>query len=151
MYTIEPETRLVNTLIVEWRKMELNFWQKSLELELDDIKKKSAHVWFNHVFAICSEFLNDDKEESVTADAATKTSNFFNTLKMFVELSSVGDYFIRLKQLKICYKLFELSNTTTEYRDVLLHSLWNLYNYFDVLYSQVIQTNIQEQKVILIF
>jgi midasin (ATPase involved in ribosome maturation) len=59
-YTIEPEMRLVNGLIVDWRKLELLFWQKnSLELEIEQIRSKESHVWFNHVFAICVEFLNN--------------------------------------------------------------------------------------------
>ncbi len=136
MYTIEPETRLVNSLIVEWRKMELSFWQRSLDLELDDIRKKSAHVWFNHVLAICAEFL--EKED-------TSQDEFFNALKKFIELSSVGDYFIRLRQLKVCFRLFERAEPS-ERRECLLHSLWNVYNYFDVLYSQVIRANSAEKK-----
>lgn len=139
MYTIEPECRLVNSLIVEWRKMELSFWQKSLELEQDAIKKRNAHVWFNHVLAICIEFLNNVEDEA-------NDKSFFDTLKTFVELSSNGDYFIRLKQLKICYRIFELSDTNNSNRQHLLHSLWNVYNYFDVLYSSIIQGNISDQK-----
>jgi len=135
-YTIEPETRLINSLIVDWRKMELSFWQKSLDLELDDIKKKSGHVWFNHVFAICAEFLSH----------VFSTDDFFKALKKFIELSSIGDYFIRLKQLKICYKLFEQHTDPSDTRELLLVSLWNVHNYFDVLYSQVIRSNIIEQK-----
>lgn len=145
MYSIEPETRLVNALIVDWRKMELTFWQKSLELELETIKKRSAHIWFNHLFAICTEFLNDND------DTDEKQNEFFNALKKFIELSSIGDYFIRMKQLKICYKIFESNEQHNDKREGLLHSLWNVYNYFDVLYSHVIQDNINEQQVRFIF
>lgn len=140
MYTIEPETRLINTLIVDWRKMELTFWQKSLNNELEAIRRKNGHVWFNHVFAICAEFMRNEPENN-------NENEFFDSLKLFVEYSSFGDYFIRLRQLKICYRMFELSDKENKNRESLLYTLWNVYNYFDVLFSQFIQDNLKSEKV----
>ena len=140
MFTIEHDTRLVNALIVDWRKMELVFWQKSLDNELESVRKKSGHVWFNQVFAICAEFMRSEP-------GANDGTEFFDSLKRFVEYSSVGDYFVRLRQLKICYRMFERSGKENKNRESLLFTLWNVYNYFDVLFSQFIQDNLNDQKV----
>ena len=61
-YSLEAELKQINELIVEWRKLELTFWQNSLELEYYEIKKKTAHVWFYNMFSVCIEFINESNE-----------------------------------------------------------------------------------------
>ena len=99
-YSLESELKLINELIVEWRKLELKFWQNSLELEYYAIKKKTAHVWFYNMFAVCVEYLHDSNEWF-------NNTELLETLMQFIQTSTIGEYFIRMKNLKMCAQIFE--------------------------------------------
>ena len=129
MTSIEAEIKQVSLLIVEWRKFELTFWQKSLDIELLSMRNKTAQNWFNHVFSICAEYLKGEVDQN----------EFLFTLKQFMELSLTGDYFIRLKQLKLCYKIFSGNEHLTD-------CLWSVFSFYDTLYSKLINENISNEK-----
>ena len=75
MTSIEAEVKQVSLLIVEWRKFELAYWEKSLDTELLTLRNKTAQNWFNHVFAICAEY----------SGGGVDTDEFMLTLKQFME------------------------------------------------------------------
>jgi midasin len=129
MTSIEAEIKQVSLLIVEWRKFELTYWQKSLDIELMRMRNKTAQNWFNHVFSICTEFLKGQVD----------TDEFLFTLKQFMELSLTGDYFIRLKQLKLCANIFVSNEQLTD-------CLWSVFSCYDTLYSKLINENIANEK-----
>ena len=132
MTSIESETKQLSLIIVEWRKYELNFWQKSLDLELLKVRNRTAYNWFNHIFAICSEYSKNQVDDF----------EFLMTLKQFIEFSLNGDYSIRLKQLKLCYDIFKNDPNNK----VLTDTLWNVYNYYSVLYSPLLLDDLNAHK-----
>ncbi len=134
MTSIENETKQISLIIIEWRKFELSFWSKSLDLELLNLRNKTAQNWFNHVFAICIEFQTGQVDHI----------EFLVTLKKFIEFSLIGEYFIRLKQLKLCHDIFIVDNKKEN--KLLTDSLWSVFNYYDTVYSGLIKENLNNEK-----
>ena len=102
MTSIESETKQLSSIIVEWRKYELNFWQKSLDLELLKVRNRTAYNWFNHIFAILEYSKNQVND-----------FEFLMTLKQFIEFSLNCDYSIRLKSslnsAMTYFKMFQIT------------------------------------------
>jgi midasin len=147
-YSLEAELKQINELIVEWRKMELTFWQNSLELEYYEIKKKTAHVWFYNIFSCCAEFLKQSNDWF-------NNSEFLESLMQFIQTSTFGEYFIRMKNLKMCLQIFEnydvssssCSNSNPKARITeLKNSLHSIVSFFDTVFSKLILDDILKNK-----
>ena len=144
-YSLDAELKQINELIVEWRKMELKFWQNSLELEYYEIKKKTAHIWFYNIFSVCAEFINDSNDWF-------DNSELLETLMQFMQTSTFGEYFIRIKNLNLCLQIFENFNVSEsnfkQKRRVnsLKNALHCIISFFDSIFSKLILDDILKNK-----
>lgn len=91
-YSLDDELKRLNSLVVEWRKLELKHWLGSIELEIEKAKRASCFVWFFTLISVCVEFLSGKTEYA--EDELLKTFN------QFILSSTVGDYHIRIKNFK---------------------------------------------------
>ena len=128
-FSLDAEMRQVSSCIVDWRKTELDFWQKSsLEFERAQLKRKSSSHWFFHLFALCS--------------GVDSQQNPFNQLNSFMERSSYGDFRTRLSQLKLCSQLFCRNQG-------LKRTLDSLYVFYSSVFSDAIENKVNDQRVLI--
>jgi midasin len=133
IYGMEDELKKLSTLVVEWRKLELKYWLDSIDNELVKIKDKTSFIWFQNVYSVCNEFLNSDTSE---------INELMASLNQFVQSSTNGEYFIRLKCLKICHEIFKNSKNARKLNTV----LYSLINYYDVLFTKFIESQLNETR-----
>lgn len=128
-HSLDNELKLISSLIVEWRKLELNCWKESLELEAQNIEFNCSFKWFSHVFTVCNEYFKTPE----------KSNELFMLFKQFMETSPIGEYEIRLRILRLCFLLFK------DKKESILSTLWNVTNYFES-YLNLILAKILEKK-----
>ena len=141
-YSLEAELKQINELVVEWRKLELKFWLNSLQLEYYEIKKKTAYVWFFNIFAVCLEYVGTSESQLANEE------DLLSTLMKFIDSTTTGEYFIRMKCLKICTQIFSHYGSINKSGklDFLLNSLYSVYNYYDEIFSKLVLEDVLAKK-----
>lgn len=90
-FSLDEELKRLNSLVVEWRKLELKHWLGSIDLELEKSKRSACFVWFFTIISLCVEFVN---KSDYSDDEVLKTFN------QFILSSTVGDYHLRIKNFR---------------------------------------------------
>lgn len=90
-FSLDEELKRLNSLVVEWRKLELKHWLGSIDLELEKSKRSACFVWFFTIISLCVEFVN---KTDYSDDEVLKTFN------QFILSSTVGDYHLRIKNFR---------------------------------------------------
>lgn len=140
-YSLESELASLNSLVVEWRKLELKYWLNSIDIEMDKIRKSSGFIWFFNLFSVCVEFLTLD---------TIKLDELLGTLNRFVLSSTIGEYHVRMKNFKICLNLFSkftLPNLVESAKlDQLLKCLWSVYAFNEALFTKRVEAQLNANK-----
>lgn len=132
-YSLEIELKEIFNLIIEWRKIELISWKQLIELEEQDSKIKCFIRWFFHVFSIC---MNNEQLVNLS-----KENEIFNSLKEFLESSSILEFSSRLDIIKISFILCYKFGCNKK----ILKIFWYVYKYYN-FYSSFIAETINNHK-----
>ncbi len=138
-YSMEEELKGLSNLVIEWRKMELKYWLDSIDSEHLKIRKKTGFLWFYNVFNVCEEFLSNFDSDK---------NRLFQTLNQFLQNSTNGEYFVRLKCVELCYTIFK-GKTCTKQRSnlqTLADVLSSLINYHHTLFFNLIEHELDEVR-----
>ncbi len=115
-YALDVELKLISDLIIDWRKLELNYWKQLLTIELEQIEDNCGYVWFFHVYTVCLQFKCADADET------------YETLMQFMSTSPLGEFRLRLGILGMCFDLFKAS----EDKQSVCEILWNVLKYYEI-------------------
>ena len=120
-FNLDQELKEISSIVIEWRKLELDCWKQSLQLEEDSIEINCISTWFFHVFSVCVECLSD---------RADNFKNIFCVLNEFMRSSTIGEFSTRLEIIKMCSAICSLNKA---YKDInSLDAFWNLYKYYSL-------------------
>ncbi|CAG5129149.1 unnamed protein product, partial [Candidula unifasciata] len=115
----------ITSVIVSWRKLELSCWSSALDREEEKCKEKASHWWF-HLFQVTSAFVTAGPlPEGKDTDKAA----ILDSLKQFMESSTMGEYSFRLQMLLAFHcQLLYMDNSPVQKQ--LVHMLWNVYQFY---------------------
>ncbi|KAK3603576.1 hypothetical protein CHS0354_028005 [Potamilus streckersoni] len=143
----------ISALIVQWRKLELNCWNKALDNELKKVHQQASKWWF-YLYQIIMAALQDEsksndpqgdvqghstsesKKSNKGESSGSGQSELVKTLQQFVEQSSLGDFQVRLDML-LAYHCQLVTMETTPIQGMLMSLFWNLYQFYSQFSSVV--------------
>uniref|UniRef100_A0A670YNZ0 Midasin n=1 Tax=Pseudonaja textilis TaxID=8673 RepID=A0A670YNZ0_PSETE len=116
---------LITQMIIQWRKLELNGWSASLDSVMEQYTEKSMKHWFS-LYQMVEKY---QQEQSEKKTEEVNLTSVVDTLKLFIEGSTLGEFHTRLQML-LEFHCHVLLMTQKEENNVLCNVLWNLYNYY---------------------
>ncbi|KAG8124032.1 hypothetical protein E2320_019500 [Naja naja] len=111
---------LITQMIIQWRKLELN---------LDNVMKHYTEKSMKHWFSLYQMVEKYQQEQSEKKTEEINLASMVDTLKLFIEGSTLGEFHTRLQML-LEFHCHVLLMTQKEENNVLCNVLWNLYNYY---------------------
>ncbi|XP_070191391.1 midasin-like isoform X1 [Littorina saxatilis] len=111
----------VTALIVQWRKLELRCWSGALDIEVERCRRKASRWWF-HLYTLVSTYLSQAQSE-------TGMEELLNSLKQFIEGSSVGEFSPRL-DIVLAFHCHLVHAPFSPQRDHLLNLLWSVHQFY---------------------
>ncbi|KAK5577473.1 hypothetical protein RB653_002414 [Dictyostelium firmibasis] len=133
--SIQSHLNEVSSLIVRWRKLEIESWPSIFQSQEKEAEVKALKSWF-----ILYDLIND--EPSSAELEADNLSKNFHTLQQYLYSSSLGDFLTRIELLKSFYK--QLNSTikligtskNTDYKQKLSDIIYNIFKYFENFISR---------------
>uniref|UniRef100_A0A670YJS1 Midasin n=1 Tax=Pseudonaja textilis TaxID=8673 RepID=A0A670YJS1_PSETE len=118
---------LITQMIIQWRKLELNGWSASLDSVMEQYTEKSMKHWFS-LYQMVEKY---QQEQSEKKTEEVNLTSVVDTLKLFIEGSTLGEFHTRLQMLLEfhCHVLL-MTQKEENSKYVLCNVLWNLYNYY---------------------
>lgn len=132
----------ITEILVDWRKMEINYWLKCLETVSEKIDEKELSIWWFRFHTIINDFLKQNESDF------ENVKQFINTVKKFIETSSLGQFQIRLRIIKVfIYYLKHTTNIVDQSMTIwiALENVYNFYNHFSP--SILKQISIEKTKI----
>ncbi|KAN0037183.1 hypothetical protein ACTFIV_002519 [Dictyostelium citrinum] len=133
--SIQSHLNEISSLIVRWRKLEIESWPSIFQSQEKEAEVKALKSWF-----ILYDLIND--EPSSPELEAENLSKNFHTLQQYLYSSSLGDFLTRIELLKSFYK--QLNSTikligtskNTDYKQKLSDIIYNIFKYFENFISR---------------
>ncbi|KAL9652452.1 hypothetical protein ABK040_000025 [Willaertia magna] len=127
VHTLQDEIRKLSSLVIRWRRMELENWRGIYDLKAKEYKVKTITWWFRFYSLVCNSDFDSSEIDQTMKD-------FFEICDDFIRTSSIGDFEFRLDLLhNFCQhltaqieKLSNASPVQLKFRDL----LYNLYRYY---------------------
>ncbi|XP_042084236.1 midasin isoform X2 [Haplochromis burtoni] len=143
--SLRKELESVTQLIIQWRKLELSCWSRSLDNAMKRHTEKSTKHWFS-VYQLLERYLEEQRTETCTAEGVEhlSLSSVSSTLQAFLEGSTLGEFHTRLNML-LTFHCHLLLVPPQSGQEPLSSLLWNLYKYYNQ-FSQGIQTKITQHR-----
>ncbi|KAH9415304.1 AAA ATPase midasin [Dermatophagoides pteronyssinus] len=130
----------ITEILVEWRKMEINYWLKCLDMVSEKINEKELSIWWFRFYTIINDFLQTKQSDF------ENFKQFIDTVKKFIENSTFGQYEIRLKIIKVFIYYLKHSNLNTTIW-IALENVYNFYNHFSLtIFKQISQEKAKIEK-----
>ncbi|RUS90710.1 hypothetical protein EGW08_001514, partial [Elysia chlorotica] len=120
--SLSPQLAEITSVIVEWRKLELNCWRNSLDREEQKCQARASHWWF-HLHQLTSSFLQSEEDDRSSAAGILKA------LKTFMETSTLGEFSLRLRML-FAFHCQLLHAGKSPAQESLVYMLWNVYQFY---------------------
>lgn len=98
---LKDEMLLLSELIVEWRKLELREWRRSLD-SVYERRRSTTGKWWSLLFSMLHDFLSGTENVDETADVLVVS------LQKLMESATLGEYGSRLELLLIMGNHFEI-------------------------------------------
>jgi midasin (ATPase involved in ribosome maturation) len=130
-YSLDEELRLISDLIIEWRKLELNYWRQLLTIESENIEQNCGYVWFFHVYTVCLQFKLENSDE------------IYQAFMHFMSSCPIGEFKSRLNILRMCYELFKRCDEPNARR--ISDILWNIHKYYEI-FGKLVESEIEKSK-----
>ncbi|KPM11694.1 Midasin-like protein [Sarcoptes scabiei] len=124
----------ITNLLVSWRKMEIDYWRKSLNDVEEKIKQTELTVWWFRFYTTINDLLRNFTDESLR--------EFIDNCKRLIEQSTVGQFKIRIKLLLVFAQ--QLSYVDRKHRS-LMNALFNLYEFYNCFTSNI-EKNIDAER-----
>ncbi|XP_072912476.1 midasin [Hemitrygon akajei] len=132
----------ITHLIIQWRKLELNCWNDSLDIVRKRQMEKSSNHWFS-LYQLVEKYLQKQAGEDLKEVAGGMTlSEVIKILQAFIEGATLAEFHFRLSVL-LAFHCHVLVVPEQEGKDALCSLLWNLYNYYKQ-FSETIASKITE-------
>uniref|UniRef100_A0A3Q4MRM4 Midasin n=1 Tax=Neolamprologus brichardi TaxID=32507 RepID=A0A3Q4MRM4_NEOBR len=141
--SLRKELEPVTQLIIQWRKLELSCWSRSLDNAMKRHTEKSTKHWFS-VYQLLERYLEEQRAETCTGTKHLSLSSVSSTLQAFLEGSTLGEFHTRLNML-LTFHCHLLLVPPQSGQEPLSSLLWNLYKYYNQ-FSQGIQTKITQHR-----
>ncbi|AMD18950.1 HBR049Cp [Eremothecium sinecaudum] len=110
----------ITSLIVSWRKLELQTWNSLFNFEAEQFERKIGQWWFHLFESIILAHLEDKGSENI--------SKLLMTINEFFSKSTYGEFNMRLKLLHAFTKHIQV---TSGDKSQLFHSLRNIITYYE--------------------
>ena len=126
--SLKDEIRKLSSLIIRWRRMELENWKGIYDLKTREFKSKSINWWFRFYNLVCNSDFKDSELSQTLAD-------FFSICDDFIRTSNIGDFEYRLALLNNFYQHLsaEIERnycTDVETRIKIRDMIFNLFKYY---------------------
>ncbi|KAJ3134537.1 hypothetical protein HK100_003497 [Physocladia obscura] len=136
----------MTSLIVRWRKIELQTWKSLLKNEDRMADMKSSKLWFHLFKSLVGPALAhgngvDDVEKVIESDLVASLDQLFLG-------SSLGGFHGRLALIQSFQKHLSIIRSQSKHIkaiDIMLNVLWNVYQYY-FQFSDFIKTHIENQR-----
>ncbi|KAM9966569.1 hypothetical protein ACTFIR_006789 [Dictyostelium discoideum] len=133
--SIQNHLNEISSLIVRWRKLEIESWPSIFQSQEKEAEVKALKSWF-----ILYDLINDEPSSPELEDE--NLSKNFHTLQQYLYSSSLGDFLTRIELLKSFYK--QLNSTikligtskNTNYKQKLSDIIYNIFKYFENFISR---------------
>jgi midasin (ATPase involved in ribosome maturation) len=130
---------LIISLIVRWRKLELNSWNQLLSLESIKAKKRSTELWFHLWSNIYQNVRTADNSEL----SSTLSVDILSCLNDFCLQSTIGEFEMRLEMLRCFHSLLSHMKLRTHQSNILQRIVWNVNAYYKQ-YLQLVQSKLHD-------
>ncbi|XP_048240547.1 midasin-like [Haliotis rufescens] len=115
----------VTTMIIQWRKLELSCWNRSLDTQIENVRSKASQWWF-YIYQLIGSFLSPQQQDDIPEPSA---EDILKSLEQFLETSSLGEFRCRLELVYTFHcQLTHMDKSPKQ--DVLLNLLWNVYQFY---------------------
>ncbi|XP_070589310.1 midasin [Erythrolamprus reginae] len=131
---------LITQMIIQWRKLELNGWSASLDNVMKQYTEKSTKHWFS-LYQMVEKYQQEQSEKEIEE---VNLASMVDTLKLFIEGSTLGEFHTRLQML-LEFHCHVFLMTQKENKNVLGNVLWNLYNYYKQ-FSESVHAKLIERR-----
>ncbi|XP_034264874.1 midasin [Pantherophis guttatus] len=131
---------LITQMIIQWRKLELNGWSASLDNVMKQYTEKSMKHWLS-LYQMVEKYQQEQAEKKIEE---VNLASMVDTLKLFIEGSTLGEFHTRLQML-LEFHCHTLLMTQKEKNNMLGNVLWNLYNYYKQ-FSESVHAKLIEQR-----
>ena len=116
-FSIKESMDEMVTLIMRWRKMELESWKHLLDAQ-HQLYAERVHPWWFRLYRVLMSGSDGDVDEHA--------KQLFSTLNEFLLTSSIGEFPHRLQLLRQFHRHMELFSDSELKRNL----LWNLHQYY---------------------
>jgi midasin len=138
-FSLKDSMDLIISLIVRWRKLELNSWNQLLSLECTKAKKRSTELWF-HLWSNIYEHL---WVADSSAFSSTISDDILSCLNDFCLQSTIGEFEMRLEMLRCFHSLLTHTKLNTHQSNNLQRIVWNVHAYYKQ-YIVLIQSKLHD-------
>ncbi|EGC33347.1 hypothetical protein DICPUDRAFT_154614 [Dictyostelium purpureum] len=128
--SIQDHLNIISSMIVRWRKLEIESWPSIFQSQEKEAEVKALKSWF-----ILYELINDEPEENHQENLQKN----FKTLQEYLYCSNLGDFLTRIELLKAFYK--QLNSTVklmngvdqvrVQYKQSMSDIIYNVYKYYE--------------------
>ncbi|XP_067673927.1 midasin-like [Haliotis asinina] len=115
----------ITSMIIQWRKLELSCWSRSLDTQTEKVRNKASRWWF-HIYQLIDSFLSSQQKDDISEPTA---EDILKSLEQFLETSSLGEFHCRLQMVYTFHcQLTHMDKSPKQ--GVLLNLLWNVYQFY---------------------
>ncbi|XP_041350636.1 midasin-like [Gigantopelta aegis] len=115
----------LTSLIIQWRKLELSCWHRSLDTEVEKSQQSVCHWWF-HFYQLIGSFVSPDQQKQGNESSEVE---LMNALKNFLESSALGEFSARLK-LVFAFHCQAVHMNPSERQVAVVNMLWNVHQFY---------------------
>ncbi|XP_071447069.1 midasin [Hetaerina americana] len=129
----------LTSLIIDWRKLELNSWKDCLNNSARKVQTEASKWWF-HLFWLVHAYVKPEIYGSSQPQEgtlkATESGELLSLLKQFLEDSPIGEFNVRLNLLYV-FHCHSVNMEPSERQGELQKMFWNVYKFYSQFQVQV--------------